>query len=222
METYKVTLTGTSPILMHKDNIEAGEAIKKWQIDPQNKELNKCKGDDRVPAWTWLGYTYHDDNVFGIDSDNLMTCLREGGAKVSTGKGKETYKRQTQSGLLVDEILSPLLINGKTIPWQPFKELNGDNDFEKHMELAEQYGFSLRIKRAKIGRNKHVRVRPEFSNWTLVTHISVIDPEISGITQPILQRILDMAGWQCGLCDWRPSSPTPGQFGRFNALVEVA
>ena len=221
MQTYKVTLTGTSPLLMHRDDISSSEAIKKWQIDPQNAEYSKA-GDDRSPAWTWLGYSYHDDKIFGIDSDCLMTCLREGGSKVKTGKKSETYKRQTQSGLMVEELLSPLYLDGKTVPWEPFKALNGVMDFDKHLSTAEEYGFELKVKRAKIGSGKHIRVRPMFRNWQVVTHISVIDVDVSGITQDVLQRILDCAGAMCGLCDWRPSSPKPGQFGRFTALVEPA
>lgn len=48
---YEVTLKGESPLLMHKDNIEFGERIKKWQKDPKNKDLSVA-GDDRSPAWT--------------------------------------------------------------------------------------------------------------------------------------------------------------------------
>jgi len=222
METYKVTLTGTSPLLMHRDNLAFSEKIKAWQIMPENKEHSKA-GDDRSPAWTWIGCLYHDGQFLGMDSDNLMTMLREGGAKLRTGKKNETYKKQTQYGLLInDNLCSPLYINGQQIPVAPIEQLIGKLDFSQHLTTAEELGFELLVKRAKIGANKHVRVRPMFRNWQVVASISVIDPEVSGITQEILQRILDCAGAQCGLCDWRPSSKTPGQFGRFQAKVETA
>ena len=221
METYIVTLTGVSPLLMHRDNLSFSEAIKNWQKDPQNKEFSHA-GDDRSPAWTWLGSCYTDGKILGMDSDNLMTCLREGGTKVKTGKKSETYKKQTQSGLMVMDVCSPLYVNGKTIPWEPLKALNGVMDFEKHEQTATDLGFELFVKRAKIGSAKHVRVRPMFRNWSVVAKISIIDPEVSGINKAILQRILDCAGAQCGLCDWRPSSRTPGSFGRFVATLEPA
>ena len=37
METYKITLTGASPLLMHKDNINWAELVKTWQKEPVNK-----------------------------------------------------------------------------------------------------------------------------------------------------------------------------------------
>lgn len=221
METYKITLTGASPLLMHKDNINWSELVKRWQKDPVNKELSVA-GDDRSPAWTWIGSLYSDGQHLAMDSDNLMTMLREGGAKVPTGYKQETYKRHTQSGLLIEDISSTLLVNGKQIPMEPINDLSLDLDFQHHLEVVESLGFELLVKRAKIGQAKHVRVRPMFREWSVVAKVAVIDKSVSGITEEVLQRILDAAGAQCGLCDWRPSSRTPGQFGRFTATVEPA
>ena len=101
-------------------------------------------------------------------------------------------------------------------------DLTLDLDFQHHLEIVESLGFELLVKRAKIGQAKHVRVRPMFREWQVVAKVAVIDKSVSGITEEVLQRILDAAGAQCGLCDWRPSSRTPGQFGRFTAEVEPA
>ena len=68
--------------------------------------------------------------------------------------------------------------------------------------------------------SKHVRVRPMFRKWNIVTQIDVLDPEESGITKEILQKILDCSGKFCGLCDWRPSSRTPGSYGKFISEIE--
>jgi hypothetical protein len=72
------------------------------------------------------------------------------------------------------------------------------------------------VKRARVGTSKHVRVRPRFSNWSASGTLTVVDPSI---TQEMLQHILTFAGCFCGVGDWRPSSPTPGQFGRFTATI---
>lgn len=221
MDNYIAHLEGQSPLLMHRDNLSFSEAIKRWQTDPANKELSKA-GDDRSPAWTWIGSLYHDNGLVGLDSDNLMTALREGGAKVKTGKKSETFKRQTQSGLLVADICSPLMVNGQTIPWGPIEALIGETDFDKHLDTAHKLGFDLLVKRARIGAAKHVRVRPMFAAWSADVRITVIDAEVSGLTKEVLQRILDCAGSLCGLCDWRPSSRTPGSFGRFTAKLSKA
>lgn len=216
---YRITLTGASPLLMHKDNISFSEKVKRWQVDPQNKGKSEA-GNDRSPAWTWIGYVYHDGKHLGIDSDNIMTMLREGGAKMPTGKGKATFKAATQYGIVVDDIQFDLFVNGKQLTVDTFNELIGNNDFFAHEEFAEKNGFELFVKRARIGQAKHVRVRPMFRNWTAVGTLTVLDEEQSQLKQDVLQRILDIAGCMCGLGDWRPSSKTPGSFGKFTAKVE--
>jgi hypothetical protein len=222
MKRYEVTLTGARDLLMHKDNIQFGEKIKMWCKDPKNKK-DSVSGDDRSPAFTWIGYCYEDGKNIVLDSDNLMTMLREGGAKCPTGKKQETFKKITQSGLLVDDIGWTLLVDGAPISWAAIKSLEAEEDFSKHEALAKSLGFELFVKRAKIGFSKHVRVRPRFvsndkSNWSATGTISVLN---SQITEEVLQNILTYAGALCGICDWRPSSPkAPGPFGTFTASIK--
>ncbi len=220
MGQYKITLKGLSPLLMHADNMTFDESLKDWRRDPANKE-GSVVADDRSPAWAWLGYAYHDRKVFGMPGDNLMTMLREGGAKLKTGAGKETYKKHTQSGIMLDQQQFTLLVGGEPVPVGPFNELIGVNDFVQHIERAEAHGFELLVKRATVGRAKHVRVRPMFREWTLVGSLTVIDTELSGLTKDVLLTILNQAGALCGLGDWRPSSPfSSGNFGRFEPAIE--
>jgi hypothetical protein len=225
MERYQITLEGKTPLLMHHDNIVFGARVRAWQKDPANRQLSAA-GDDRCPAWTWLGSLYHDGlgmldgKWIGVSSDNIMTMLREGGAKVPTGAKNETFKRQTQSGIVPEEICPPLFVNGGRIAVPPLKELLLEDDFDAHVEAVEAMGFSLLVKRAKVGTSKHVRVRPMFDHWALVTTLQIPDSKESGITREVLQKILSKAGSLCGLGDWRPSSRTPGQYGRFEATVE--
>lgn len=219
MDRYQITLEGETPLLMHHDNITFNERIREWQRDPANRRLSAA-GDDRSPAWTWLASLYHDGQWIGMSSDNVMTMLREGGAKVPTGVKNETFKRQTQSGIVPEEICPPLFVNGSRVDVRPFLELEGEDDFAVHMQAAEDAGFELLVKRAKVGTSKHIRVRPMFRKWALVTTLLVPDPQESGLTKDVLQKILAKAGALCGLGDWRPSSRTPGQFGRFKATVE--
>lgn len=219
MNQYKITLTGLTPLLMHNDNLAFTEKVQSWRKNPANKELS-TSGDDRSPCWTWLGYAYHNTKVFGIPSDNMMTMLREGGAKVKTGKKMETYKKHTQSGLILDQEQFDLYVNNKTVPIAPFQGLIGNNDFEEHLTMADDYGFELLVKRAKVGQAKHVRVRPMFRTWEARGTLTVLDEELSGLTQGILETVLAQAGALCGLCDWRPSSGKSGTFGRFEPTVE--
>ena len=218
MDQYYIELIGLTPLLMHNDNLTFSEKLTQWRKDPANKD-NTLPGDDRTPPWTWIEYLYHDGDIIGIPSDNLMTMLREGGSKV-TKKGKETFKKQTQSGIMIDQQQFALTIDGKAVSVESIRPLIGDTEFNNHINTAEGLGFELLVKRAKIGRAKHVRVRPMFRNWKLSGSLTVLDPELSGINQTILETILNQSGALCGLCDWRPSSPSSGTFGKFKPTIK--
>jgi len=217
MQTCKVAIVGESPLLMHWDNLVFAAKMAAWGKDPGTKGTSVA-GDDRSPAWRWLGNLYHEGGRVVLPADNLMTVLREGGAKVPTGRKGATYKRQTQSGLLVNESAWPLTIGGKPIPVAEFLALDHETDFATHEAAAAAHGFMLFVKRARIGNAKHVRVRPRFDEWSASGTITILDDTI---TPDILQTILSFAGVYCGVGDWRPSSPkSPGPFGRFRAVVK--
>lgn len=218
--TYAVHLVGETPMLMHNDNLSWSEVMNKWGKDPANKK-GSVPGDDRSPAWRWLGSTYVEGGKIVVPSDNLMTVLREGGKRCPTGKGQTTFKAQTQSGLVVDQSSWPVIVDGKEIPWEPIKKaLIDEEDFSVHEEVALRSGFMLFVKRAKIGMAKHVRVRPRFDKWECGGTITVLDDQI---TRDVLQNILTFAGCYAGIGDWRPSSPkSPGSFGKFIATVDKA
>ena len=213
---YEVKLTGQTPLLMHGDNLSWDGYMAKWLMDPKNKELSKA-GDDRTPAWKWIGYLYIEQGLVVVPSDNLMTVIREAGTMLPTGKGKKTFKRQSQNGIVVDQLGWPVLVNGKTIPYDKIEPLLKVDDYLEHEHAAKQLGFELFAKRVKIGRAKHVRVRPRFDRWACSGTISVTDDMI---TTNVVRDLFLYAG-DCGLCDWRNSSPdAPGAFGKFSAIVK--
>lgn len=217
--TYQVELTGETPLLMHHDNLSWAETMKKWGSDPGNRS-GSVAGDDRSPAWRWIGNLYVEGKRVVIPSDNLMTMLREGGKRCPTGKGQTTFKAQTQSGIVVDQSSWPVLVNGQQIPFDPIKALINEADFEKHETTATGMGFALFVKRAKIGAAKHVRVRPRFDTWSISGTVTVLD---DAITTDVLKNILTFAGTYSGIGDWRPSSgKSPGSFGKFTSTVTQA
>jgi len=222
MVRYAIELTGLTPLIMHRDNLSFSEKIKAWQKDPANKELSQA-GDDRSPAWTWIGYAYADDKYITMSADNLATCIREGGARVPTGNksGDKTYKKLSQSGIVLDTPEYEFTVGGKRVPLGPIRDLIGNTDFFQHMEVAEQLGFELFVKRAKVQANKHVRVRPLFRDWKITGTITILDEDMFGLKQDVVQMILDQAGTFRGLGDWRPGSPkSPGFYGKFSASLK--
>lgn len=218
MRQYRMTIRGVSPLLMSQDNIPWADEMKIWQRDPVNKGASVA-GDDRTPAWAWLGRLYHDGKVISMPSDNLMRALMEGGAMVIVS-GQKTYKAQTQSGMLVHEEFWPIKVDGKTIEVAGLLKLHGVREFEEHQREAAARGFYLYVKRAKVGATKHVRVRPRFDRWEASGTIDVWDEQI---TEKVLGQIATMAGTYKGLGDWRPGAPkTPGPYGRFSVEISKA
>jgi len=218
--TYAVTITGAMPLLLHGDDLDWRAQMAAWRADPDNK-AKSIAGDDRSPAWTWIGGLYHDGDVIGLPSDNLMTTLREGGARVPVaGKRSLTYKRQSQSGLVVNELIWPLIGAKGGVRYSAIEPLLSEPDFEAHKAAALALGFELFAKGARIGQSKHIRVRAKFAKWTAAGTITVFDETI---TTQVLEHILTAAGRFCGIGDWRPSAPkSPGPYGTFTATaVEV-
>ena len=133
---------------------------------------------------------------------------------VPTGKGKKTFKSQTQSGMRVDDLYIPLKTGpkGQYIDWKQIDALRTEPSFPKHIQAARDMGIRLFVKRAKVGMSKHIRVRPMFEQWGLEFTISAWDDEL---TEAVLKNIYTYAGTYKGLGDWRPGSPTPGSYGMF-------
>lgn len=203
------------PILMHADNIEWADRMTQWVRDPKNKSMSKA-GDDRTPPWRWQGSLNTDGERITLPSEYIMRCLMEGAAQVSTGNGKTTFKARSQSGMFCQEFHWPLIIRDKTILMSQIKDICALETFAEQAKAAQETGFSLFVKRAKIGTSKHIRVRPRFDNWSTVGIIIVVDDLI---TTAVLEQILEVSGRYKGLGDWRPGAKTPGPFGTFSATV---
>lgn len=208
---------------MHRDDVEAADLVDDYRNDPDNQARKKgsgakaSKGDDRWPTWVWQTYLYSDGSHIAIASDNLMTCLREAGTKIPTGRGQETFKRATQTALLIQSEFCDLFVNGKRIPIDKIMAMK-DEPFAHQSEAVNKHGFRLFVKRAKVGQAKHVRVRPRFDEWVTKFKLETLTDEFS---KPLLEKLFGIAGSRIGLGDWRPSSPkSPGPFGTFKAKLK--
>lgn len=216
MKTAKVQIIGSTPLLMHADNITWADQMEAWRTDAKNKANSKA-GDDRTPAWRWIGSLYHDGDVVTVPHENIMRCLMEAGAQVPTGKGQKTFKSQTQSGLVCATFHWPLYVTtDKTVSMDAIRELTTVDSFASHVEAARDMGFDLDVRRARVGQSKHVRVRPKFDTWSTEGEITIVDP---AITVDVLRTILEVAGRYKGLGDWRPGGRTPGPWGMFTVQV---
>ena len=221
----RFTLIGTSPLLLHKADVEANDELDRWRKDPENKKKGK-PGDDRSPAWTWMMYTPHDGKHIAMPAEWLMACLRGAGSSVILQK-QTTYKSLTQSGLIIPDEFCEFRTGcdkhgdgGKQVRVDAYRDLI-DKDapwqFSEHANRARELGFKLFLKHVTVGRAKHVRVRPRFDNWAVSGTIQIIDPDFK---LESLERIFEIAGSNKGLGDWRPGCKgIPGPYGRFSVRL---
>lgn len=210
---YEFTLTGTTPMLHHADDVAWSDELGEWRKDPKNKSLSK-PGDDRSPAWTWLGGVYHDGEQIALPSDNLAVAIRQAGARVIM-KGAKTFKEESVSGLWIEEDYLPIRVDGKTIPVEKVLALKTSNEFPHHIKTVEKLGFKLFVKRAAVGQSKHVRVRARFDTWS-ITGTALVESEV--LKPDVLSQIFAIAG-RIGVGSWRPGGKTPGRFGMFSATI---
>lgn len=216
-KVYRFTLTGVTPFLSHADNISWSDAMEKWQREPGNAKMSK-PGDDRTPAWRWIGGCVNDGEQIAIPSEYLSRCLMGAGAMLRTGKGQKTHKATTQSGMMIAEPFLPMKVNGAIVPWAKIMALKEDDDFDSHRAKVAAMGFELDYRRLRVGQSKHVRVRAMFTRWSCAGTIQVIDAQL---TKDVVAQLFELAGRYRGLGDGRPCGPTPGPFGRFDAEVSL-
>jgi hypothetical protein len=216
MRSYQVVLESVTPLLMHRDNLEFKAIVERWQRDPANRDKS-IPGDDRSPAWNWIGSLYHDGKQVALPTDCVMASCMGAGTEVKAPRGKKTLKAQTQSGMAFAEPFLTFAVNGgRPIPMSALQPLHQDENFDQHMLAVRDLGFALDIRRARIGTSKHVRVRPVFETWRATGTLNVWDDTL---TTEILNTVFYLAGDKYGLLEWRPSGRRPGPFGRFRAEI---
>lgn len=216
MRTYEIELIGHTPALMHADDVLAADALKDWRVSPDNKDLSVA-GDDRSPPWTYQTYLYHDGEHLAVPQENLMACLRKAGERIP--KGKSNYKALTQVGLLMMSDFCDLTSNGRQYAISEFLAIK-DRPFSEQFAAVRDMGLELKVKRAKVGQAKHVRVRLMLKNWKVRGTLAVTEPAIN---DKVLEQLFEIAGRYVGLFDWRPSSPkSPGPYGIFKAKLTAA
>jgi hypothetical protein len=222
--TITFKLTGQSPLLMHRDNIEFADYIKAWR--DENSKPGSPKGDDRHPPFTWTGYLYHDegeDAQVSLFHDVLMACLVKAGALVPNPERRAgtTFKKLIAGAIYIPDFTLPMTFaGGAPVMMKDIEAIKDKPKFTDHLAAVKDLGFSLLVKRAKVGQAKHVRVRPQFNEWAASGSLIVTSKEL---TEKAIRSIFEKAGSEVGIGDWRPGSPqSPGPYGRFNSEIEIS
>lgn len=179
MINFRLTLTGTAPLLMHNSRLAN-------PLDPATKALKKVtakrtKTDDdheEIARLEHAGSLYLDPDVGPyVPGQNVARCLVDA-ARVSKQGVKVTR------GVFISTDTNPLGYRGP-------RDIDGlwkDENF-RHMASV------------KIGTSRTMRCRPIFTAWTVEAD-GILDPSVIDLAD--LEGIAVTAGQMIGLGDWRP------------------
>lgn len=186
----RVTMTGTSPLLMHSDRLSD-------PLNPYSKALKafsskRTKTDDdhaQMARVEWEGGAYHDPTIGPyIPAANVHRSLVEGARLTKRGRHVERGLVPAGDGLL------PLLYDGP----RDLEGLYADGRFVSRMSAG--------VNAARV-----MRTRPIFPSWSLEME-AIVDPGQLDLEE--ISTIAEQAGSMVGICDFRP------RYGRFVSTVE--
>lgn len=178
MDTIRVKLTGTRPLLMHSDRFAN-------PLDPMtkaHKELTKkrTKTDqdhEDIAKSEWRGSLYYDEDKGPVLPEHvLFGAIHEGAKKSKLGK-------QFLPGVELMEGEYPL-------------EYDGPRDIEGLWNKGFYDCRSVVVSRARL-----MRYRPMFRKWSVTIDVA-FNPELVSKSQ-LVKAIRD-SGEQCGIGDYRP------------------
>lgn len=217
-QKYGFELEGVSPVIFHQDDVLWADQVEAKREEIKRKQEDKFKaGDDRCPVDTWKGYLYNDGQFVTMPTDVLRSCIVKAGTRV-TLTNRKSMKEMMAAAVVFDDLHAEFLTaQGRKISIAEVEKVDGA--FGYHVAKVRDLGFDLLVKRATIGRAKHVRVRPVFAaGWSVRGTLTVVDAKV---TFQKLEEIWSIGGLLIGICDWRPGSPkSPGPYGKFDAKLK--
>ena len=185
---YNVVIKGTSTLLLHKYTAAS--------VSEPKTRLTTGK-DSANYADEWIKGTYlNKEGQVVMPWDNIFACMFDGSKGYK--KGKTAFTRIIYTSLAIAD-LEPLI----TIDSEPITiEMIRNNDW-------------LHAKGAVVTGRRIDRVRTAIpEGWEV--NFSIVTKPNNVLSTEDIKAILDNAGTQAGLGDWRPSAPKkPGPYGTF-------
>ena len=191
METLKLKLIGTAPLLMHSSRLADPLDLLTKELKNASKAATKGTdvGADRMARLEYEGSLYlTNEGRLYIPGVAIERALREGSAGVQKG-----LKKRFDAGVFVNED------GAFTVAGKQGKTAN------EWYDAGHVLRVSARVMNARV-----MRTRPKFEKWTLTATVDY-SPEI--VDRETVIRAAQYAGQVVGLGDWRP------RFGRFTAEV---
>jgi len=187
LEKATVEIRGLVPMLMHRVTTEALEGSQPGKRKKKDAKYFEEKRQE------WRETAYWDEELgLYIPSMNLEACLIEA-SKGERMSGNKYLKPLVQAGLFVEE---PRI--GLDTP----DDIRSLDDIER---LGWVFTVPVRIKSDRIPRRR-VKVPPKWrARFTVLANNELL-------SQENVEELLEKAGTQVGLMDWRP------KFGRFEVV----
>lgn len=190
----RITVTGTTPLLMHSDaGVNAEHPLNKAKALLTKKTASKRTAEENreIRRLEWLLGVYTDGEQVIYPTANVVRCLKEAGKVTKQGT-------QITRGLSLDGIEVPLRYAG-----------NGHKSIE---DLFDDAHF-VDERSVGVGQKRVMRTRPRFMPWSLGVEGELFD-DVMDVGD--LRRIAELAGRAIGLGDNRVNG-----FGRFTVEVEA-
>ena len=188
MNSVKIKIRGTSPLLMHSDRLSN-------PLDPLTKEIKTYTGkrkktdDDftEIARLEWVGGLYHDEKTGPyLPARNVKAMLIQ-----AAKKSKDGPKVKTGCTILEDKL--PISYEGP----REVKTLWSSGKFTDMRSVGVQGARCMRC-------------RPIFQEWE-TTFTVIYDPAV--VDKADLLRFAEVGGQVVQLGDYRPANG--GDFGRF-------
>ena len=188
----QLTITGTSPLLMHNPRMVDPEFELNRQIKALTGKRKKTDEDlKEIEKLEWYGGLYSEDGVIVQPTSKVRKCLINTAKIMRLGKGLERT-------LSFSTLTVPLTYPGP----QSIDELFKRKEFHSRLSVG-------------IGGKRVMRVRPQFPVWSMLLD-GVFVPDV-GVNVEDLERIIELAGTIEGIGDNRVNG-----YGRFISNLKGA
>lgn len=178
----QVVIEGASPLLMNSNDVlDPAHPITKERKKISTKRQKTESDLEELSRLDFYGALYHNGKNLIIPSRCLEACLVSASKKMKLGP-------KFKAGVFVD----------KDAQLDIGKKPNLKTLFDKKEHV---FKCAVRIQNSSV-----LKTRPIFKKWKAKVEITYLDDLVS---KDQLQEILNIAGRECGLLDWRP------KYGRF-------
>jgi hypothetical protein len=186
----EIRCEGTTPLLMCNPRMADHDYPLVRELKSISGKQKKTDDDHaQMEMLQWFGGLYEDDGIVVQPTSKVRKCLIETGRISKLGK-------HVERSLIMTALNVPLVYEGPRDPKEIFASGNG---FVSRLDVG-------------VGKNRVMRVRPQFFPWTLVMPAVLL--EDAGLNFDELERIVSLAGRATGIGDGRAIG-----YGRFAGTV---